>query len=260
MRDQIKGYLSRLMRIAMDHDLIDRNPVEGIRFNDKKKQRTRENTGPWTHEEFEQRLQLCLDAGRPSIALALLIGYETGQRPESIDQFRRGHHYDEIRATFAYNQSKTNAYVAIPATERLKHWIGHYGGDDYLIVSEKTGRPYSSDALQDAFKTIQRRAGVEVLKRRYLRHTCVCRLADAGCDVPEIASVTGHTLSSANQILSHYWRPTQTQAANAIQRREQYENAERLRNRVQTMDQSESKLFAFEEEQNSRKPILKQVK
>ncbi len=226
MRNQVKNYLSRLMRIAIDYDLIDRNPVEGIVFRDKRREKTRASTGPWTPQELESRIKLAMDRGRPSIALALLIGHETGQRPENIDLFRRGEHYDPVQGVFAFEQTKTGAYVAVPATKRLRRWIEEFGGKDYLLVNEHTGAPYPPKRLQDHFRAMQKSAKVKVLKRRYLRHTCVCNLADAGCDVPQIASVTGHSLSGATEILSHYWRPSSTQAAAAIARREQYENAE----------------------------------
>ncbi|MDZ7822614.1 MAG: hypothetical protein U5K75_00245 [Ahrensia sp.] len=37
-----------------------------------------------------------------------------------------------------------------------------------------------------------------------LRDTSVTWMALAGCEIPEIVSVTGHTLESATQILKHY--------------------------------------------------------
>lgn len=271
MRDQVRGYLKRLLDIACDHEIIERNPCTGISFNDHKQAATRANTGPWTLEQVEQRVQLCMEANRPSIALAILIGFETGQRPENIDQFRHGSHYDAEGGAFRFNQTKTGQYVAIPVSQRLRRWIERFGGDDYLLVSERHNRPFTRDSIQAAFGQLQRKAGVEVLKRRYLRHTCVCNLADAGCDVPQIASVTGHTLTSANEILKHYWRPTETQAAEAMRRREQYENSgqalnlsvdaweEQSANLGETMGETRRKLFDVSTPKN-RTNHLKQIK
>ena len=41
-------------------------------------------------------------------------------------------------------------------------------------------------------------------------------LAEAGCTVPEIASITGHSLRTAQQILDKYLAKTSKLAANAI--------------------------------------------
>jgi len=41
-------------------------------------------------------------------------------------------------------------------------------------------------------------------------------LADAGCTVPEIASITGHSLRTAQRILDKYLARTGKLAANAI--------------------------------------------
>lgn len=49
-----------------------------------------------------------------------------------------------------------------------------------------------------------------------LRHSCVVQLARAGCTVPEIAAITGHTLSSVEKILSHYL-PRDSQVARNAQ-------------------------------------------
>lgn len=50
---------------------------------------------------------------------------------------------------------------------------------------------------------------------RDLRDTGVTRLADAGCTVPEICAMTGHSLDTVTQILAHYLAQTETQAASA---------------------------------------------
>lgn len=51
---------------------------------------------------------------------------------------------------------------------------------------------------------------------RVLRHSCVVQMARASCEVPEIASVTGHSLSSVTTILSHYL-PRDSQVARNAQ-------------------------------------------
>ena len=49
-----------------------------------------------------------------------------------------------------------------------------------------------------------------------LRDTAVTWLARAGCTLPEIASITGHSLRSIHQILQHYLAITPELADSAI--------------------------------------------
>jgi|GEM_PF-624221 len=58
----------------------------------------------------------------------------------------------------------------------------------------------------------------EILPAWYmdLRDTCVTMMADAGCTVPEIASITGHTPDSVYRVLRHYLANSAIQASNAI--------------------------------------------
>lgn len=54
---------------------------------------------------------------------------------------------------------------------------------------------------------------------RGIRHSCVVQLARHGAEVPEIVSVTGHSLSSANEILKVYMPRDSRVAFNAQAKR-----------------------------------------
>lgn len=47
------------------------------------------------------------------------------------------------------------------------------------------------------------------------------RLADAGCTMPEIASITVHSIDETEHILDTYWVATRRQARAAITKLEQ---------------------------------------
>lgn len=53
----------------------------------------------------------------------------------------------------------------------------------------------------------------------HLRHTAVARLAEAGCELAEIAAITGHTLTSCAQIIDRYLVRTERLAERAFRRR-----------------------------------------
>ena len=54
------------------------------------------------------------------------------------------------------------------------------------------------------------------LQPRDLRRTAVVRLAEAGCTVPEVSSITGHTIEQTQKILETYLPRTFEMARNAI--------------------------------------------
>ena len=53
----------------------------------------------------------------------------------------------------------------------------------------------------------------------YFRHTAVTRLAEAGCPATLIRAITGHSLSTIEQILERYLVNTPALAAEAFKKR-----------------------------------------
>lgn len=62
-----------------------------------------------------------------------------------------------------------------------------------------------------------------------LRGTAVTRLALSGCEVPEIAAITGHKLSHVGTILdAHYLSRDSALGVSAIQKLEAHENRTKI--------------------------------
>lgn len=84
-------------------------------------------------------------------------------------------------------------------------------------MTNTRGNPWT----QDGFKTSWRKAAIKAgvhgrLTFNDLRGTTVTMLSEAGCTVPEIATITGHTLKSVDQILERYMSRTKNMATSAI--------------------------------------------
>lgn len=101
-------------------------------------------------------------------------------------------------------------------------------GEDGMVLTragwDDGARPFSNvERLSHLFADIRDRfvipAGGRHLVLRALRHSCVVQLARHGAEVPEIISVTGHSLSSANQILKVYMPRDSRVAFNAQAKR-----------------------------------------
>jgi hypothetical protein len=61
--------------------------------------------------------------------------------------------------------------------------------------------------------------GGRSLKLKWLRHSCVVDLARSEAEIPEIVSITGHTLASAHNILQRYLPRDSRVAENAQRKR-----------------------------------------
>jgi hypothetical protein len=135
--------------------------------------------------------------------------------------FRWGGEYQPAAGAFRFRQSKTDSYVSVEVSEPLKglSLAVHDPESPYLFVDRKTGKPFAEQRLGHVWEAIRKAAGLdERLQIRTLRHSCVVQLARASCTVPEIASITGHSPFSAEQILAKYL-PRDSEVARNAQRK-----------------------------------------
>lgn len=92
----------------------------------------------------------------------------------------------------------------------------------FLFRDETTGKAYTEERPSKVFAVVRTAAvekGARPLLMRWLRHSCVVQLARAGCEVPEIAAVTGHSLASVTSILETYLPRDKKVAENAQRKR-----------------------------------------
>ena len=85
-----------------------------------------------------------------------------------------------------------------------------------LLIINNKGKGITQAGFQKQFSNIRRKAGLSHLRFHDLRGTAITRLANAGATTPEIASISGHSLQSVDNILKHYLVHTDKQASNAI--------------------------------------------
>jgi integrase len=102
-------------------------------------------------------------------------------------------------------QGKRKARVAIPVGAVLKAELDARRSDnaDGPILRNTRGKAWTGDGFRTSWGKV---AGPLGLPRfNDLRGTAVTRLALAGCTVPQIASITGHSLKDVERILqAHY--------------------------------------------------------
>lgn len=170
----------------------------------------------WEEAQVEAVKAKAIELKVPSIALAVQMGYDLGQRPQDLRVVPWAR-YNGIKVKLK-QQKTTNAWIEVEVLPDLKVMLDTTSRvSPTMLIDETTGKPYSKDLLCRRVRWVMTEAGIgEELQFRDLRRTAVVRLMEAGCELPEICSVTGHKLSEAEHILEVYGPRTTKQADNAI--------------------------------------------
>ncbi len=168
--------------------------------------------------------------GLPAIGDMMLLGVWTGQRQG--DRLALAHK-GLLNRRRVFRQSKTGAIVAIleaPELEaRLKAAMERRRAaaqiSTHAVLDERgdVWRPYSDKRYRQDFRAARDEAAkacasVASFHDSDLRDTAVVWMALSQATIPEIVSVTGHTLESATRILRHYLTAHPEMADSAIRK------------------------------------------
>jgi integrase len=85
-----------------------------------------------------------------------------------------------------------------------------------VMLTTKTGLPFKKRYFAEQWENTCKAAGIVDLHFHDIRGTTVTMLAQAGCTLPEIVSITGHSLRRAQDILDKYLARTSKLAESAI--------------------------------------------
>lgn len=212
-RRHLKIVLKMMLDHAMDLGWIEKNHAARIASAAPKSK-----VSIWEPADVEHYAAAALAHGQPAIAALIRTQWEIGQRLTDARLFRHGAEYEA--GVFRFWQEKTGSYVTIPVSKALRDLLAEIRvkGSLYLFVDTATGRPFEEQRLGHEFIAIKADGG-RALTLRALRHSCVVQLARAGCTVPEIASITGHSILSVERILSLYLPRDNEVAWNAQKKR-----------------------------------------
>lgn len=198
--DYCFAILARIVSWAHDRRIISRNQCE---------RPGRLHSGSraeiiWLDEDIEA----ILSAAPPHVALPFAIALETGQRQSDVLRMTWAQ-YDG--SAIKLRQSKTKKRLTVPLTLGLRARLDAIEREAVVICLNSRGRPWTRDGFKSSFadaKAAAVKAGatrIDGLTFHDARGTAVVNLALAGCSVPEIVSITGHSLKDAEAILdAHY--------------------------------------------------------
>lgn len=151
----------------------------------------------WTNESIK-----AFKAVAPvELQWAMDLALVTGQRQGDLLNLR----WDAISENqIKIRQSKTKKLVNIPVTPMVQDVLDEIERRDDKILTMASGAPWRSDTFRTYWIKAAREAGIDDLHFHDLRGTFAFKLAKAGCTVPEIAAITGHSLKDASTILEYY--------------------------------------------------------
>lgn len=166
-----------------------------------------------------EHVEAFLAAAEPEMQLALVLALHTGQRQGDILRLAWTN-YSGTHLALHQGKSrrggKLGRKVTIRCTKALQATLDGLEKRSTLILTTKTGRAFKKRYFADQWEKTCKAAGIEDLHFHDIRGTTVTMLFQAGCNLGEIVSITGHSLRRAQEILDKYLARTSTMADSAI--------------------------------------------
>jgi integrase len=214
--------ISAMLSWAVDRGKLKTNPILGF----KRLYSSDRSEILW----LEGHIRAFMTVAPLEMQRALILALHTGQR---LSDILRAAWTNYNGKTLRIRQSKGNVVVTIPCTRALKAMLDAMPRDAAVILTSTTGKAWKKRHFSDQWKQASDAAGLQNLHFHDLRGTAITMLAEAGCTVPEIASITGHSLKTVTTILEKYLSRTAALAEAAI---DKFENAAAtdFANRLQT--------------------------
>lgn len=154
------------------------------------------------------------------IARAFTLAIWTGQRQGDLLKMPWSAYDGQA---IKLRQGKGRRRVTVPVAGPLRAMLDAAPRDAVTILTTSRKTAWTSDGFRASWAKVCERAGIEDLTFHDLRGTAVTRLAIAGCTVPEIAAITGHSLGRVGAILdSHYLSRDSGLAQSAITKLEKH--------------------------------------
>ena len=138
---------------------------------------------------------------KPNAQLALALLLYSGQRASDVVRMR----WDQYDGEWIQvRQLKTKTPLWIPCHSNLKAALQRTERRSEFILTTRYGKGYSAHGLCQMIRMATAQIGAPECSAHGLRCNAATALAEAGCSVPEIMSITGHkTFKEAQRYTSH---------------------------------------------------------
>tara|TARA_R110000796_G_scaffold184818_2_gene301364 strand:- start:289 stop:1248 length:960 start_codon:yes stop_codon:yes gene_type:complete len=224
--NKISTVLSIVFNTAIYKDILNRNPMVGVKRVPNKKRKVM-----WTQEQVFTFLDTAYRHNKwRSIGLIVQMAYEWGQRVGDM-RLLTWDRLDLENKRMDIEQSKRSADVHLPISEPLLHVLVQqkeaYGFQPYVAPqmqpSDGAYKPYLKGNLFSFVNAVKKEAGLpSELTAMDMRRTAITEMVEAGVDVTQIKQVSGHkSINSLNPYINH----TFSGASNALAQRQAYKDS-----------------------------------
>lgn len=203
--DHRLSVISAMLSWGRENGMVFSNHVAGFR----RLHRVDRSEMIWLPEHIEAFMRVA----PVELQRALIIALHTGQREGDLLRLTWGN-YDG--AHISLRQSKNGRKVDIPCTAALRRMLEGLERTAAVLLTTKTNRPWTARYFKAQWAEASKLAGITELHFHDLRGTAVTMLAEVGCTVPQVASITGHSLKSVTTILDRYLARTRHLAGEAV--------------------------------------------
>ncbi len=218
--DYTYSVLALILAWSFDRGMVPGNPCE----RPGRVYRSERIDNIWTADDEAAFLKSAPD----HIGLAFMLALWTGQRQGDLLCLPWSAYDGQ---SIRLRQGKTKANVLIPVGGPLKTILDATPKKAITILCTSRNRGWTEGGFRASWRTACKAAGVDGLTFHDLRGTAVTRLAVAGCEVPEIAAITGHKLNKVAAILDfHYLSRDSALGVTAIRKLEAHEKRTKIPN------------------------------
>jgi len=217
-------FARRVWKWAARREMVDENPWTAMELAG-----IPQRTALWTPEQVADVVAMAREQGRPSIALATLLGYWFGHRQADVLNLTWTALDGALvatRKTGAALPVSTGAYPALQDALALARRAAQdkAAATDppsvppaHVVIHERTGRRYSPDTFRHDWRDMATLAGLPAhIQFRDLRATAMTELSDSGADIISMSTHSGH---KTPQMARRYARPTAEQFERAAEGR-----------------------------------------
>ncbi len=163
-----------VLSFAVNREMRPDNPAKGVPAL---------KTGPGHRTWAQADINAFLAHAPRDMEIALKLGLYTGQRLGDVLAMTWS---DYDGSAIRLRQQKTGERLWIPAVRELQRVLGSWPRTGPLILG------LSGPTFRSHWRKATLAAGLDGLTYHGLRYTAAAQLAEAGCDLKEIAAITGH--------------------------------------------------------------------
>jgi integrase len=199
--------LARLLAWGKDRGAIGSNPCE----RPGRVYRVNRSEAVWSDADIDRFNAVASVPLKNALLLALWTGQRQGDLLRLSWTAYDGKH-------LRLRQSKSGVVVHIPVAKVLAHQLRAMRRRRVAttILTNSRGQPWTESGFRASWRTASQKAKIVGLRFHDLRGSAVSRLAQAGATVPEIAAITGHSLSGVTNMVDRYLNRSAELAGNGM--------------------------------------------